>query len=906
MLRTALLLVPIFAFLSLSAQAAPIRVITAPNATPREQYAAQRLRSAVQGIAAPVPSAKILIAVESSPLLKSYALPQLWPGASESFLLRRVGNAWIVSGSDPSGVLYGSLELASRIAAAKGLPAELNFEDHPALKLRGVCIGMQKPTITYEGAEYDYPYTPKNFPFFYNKAEWIRYLNFLVNNRYNTLYLWNGHPFTSLLKLPKYPEAQELPTAQLNQNIAMFKWITHEADKRGIWVVQGFYNIHLSHTFARAHGLPYHLKHPTPLASQYTQYAIAQFIKNYPNVGLLVTLGEALSPKDGAEWLSQTIIPGVKEGLRELGSTTEPPLVVRAHATNIDQALAESLPLYHNIDVMEKWTGESLVGFNVRGSIRAEDVKLSEEAPVDIANIHILANLEPFRWGNPDYIRKCVLNFQKIGIKGLHLYPLRFWEWPYTADNTTPRLMQIDRDWIWFQAWGRYAWNPNRDPIAEHAYWVQQIGERYGSSIAGEKLLAAYESSGICAPELLPWIGITEGNRESFSLGLTMPQLIDPELYGPAKTLWTGDAPKGERLPEFVAREVAHQPHQGITPLSIAMQMEISSQAAVRAAEEAGQYVSKNRPEYLRLLNDTRSIHALMQFYNTKTQAAYLVLLYGYDHNLAHLQEAEQLLSQSVDDYRQLVALTNTTYLAAPSLDSAQRRIPFLGGPGLNTHWRDCLPKYEQELATFRSRLAWLEESAASQGRLTTLTQVPFTRNGSNGQTFTVASGASLYSDSDNAITQLAPELNGLKGIRIAFNRIHGNEVNLALGDNSRSTETSGVPVTVTLSQPARVLVGFFFSASEHHPPARPDGPGWTLESINAVTAKDSPSFSVWSRKLPAGTETINPGPGAYVVLGFISPDSHLSRRISFFPSPQTGRPDLDWLFVGPAVVPMS
>ena len=88
----------------------------------------------------------------------------------------------------------------------------------------------------------------------------------LAEKRYNTLYLWNGHPFTSLLKLPKYPEAQELPTAQLDHNIAIFRWLTAEADKRGIWVLQGFYNIHLSHAFARAHHLPYHLSAPNPLS----------------------------------------------------------------------------------------------------------------------------------------------------------------------------------------------------------------------------------------------------------------------------------------------------------------------------------------------------------------------------------------------------------------------------------------------------------------------------------------------------------------------------------------------------------------------------------------------------------------------------------------------------------------
>src|SRR5256885_9364144 len=116
----------------------------------------------------------------------------------------------------------------------------------------------------------------------------------------NTLYLWNGHPFTSLLKLPKYPEAQELSAAQLQQNIDMFRWLTAEADKRGIWIIQGFYNIHLSHPLAKAHGLPFHLTIPTQFASDYTRYCISEFIRNYPNVGLMMTLGEELKPHYGA------------------------------------------------------------------------------------------------------------------------------------------------------------------------------------------------------------------------------------------------------------------------------------------------------------------------------------------------------------------------------------------------------------------------------------------------------------------------------------------------------------------------------------------------------------------------------------------------------------------------------
>lgn len=48
---------------------------------------------------------------------------------------------------------------------------------------------MQKPEFIYEDAEYDYPWTHKNFPFFDDKAGWIRYLDMLADERINTLYL---------------------------------------------------------------------------------------------------------------------------------------------------------------------------------------------------------------------------------------------------------------------------------------------------------------------------------------------------------------------------------------------------------------------------------------------------------------------------------------------------------------------------------------------------------------------------------------------------------------------------------------------------------------------------------------------------------------------------------------------
>ena len=191
------------------------------------------------------------------------------------------------------------------------------------MTLRGACIGLQKPTLLPGRGPYEYPYTPANFPWFYDKALWIKYLDSLADNRLNTLYLWNGHPFASLVRLPDYPYAVEVDDSTFKKNEEMFRFLTAEADKRGIWVIQLFYNIIVSKPFAEKN----HLKtqdrnrHIIPLIADYTRKSIAAFVEKYPNVGLLLTLGEAMEGvgQDDIDWFTETIIPGVKDGLKALG-----------------------------------------------------------------------------------------------------------------------------------------------------------------------------------------------------------------------------------------------------------------------------------------------------------------------------------------------------------------------------------------------------------------------------------------------------------------------------------------------------------------------------------------------------------------------------------------------------------
>jgi hypothetical protein len=131
-----------------------VQVVTDSQASPRELYGASHLRTAVAPLTV---AGRIVAATRTSKAFAEFGeQPPFAAGSAEAFRVRRAGDTILVIGSDPSGVLYGSLELARRIHQEGRLPASLDFADRPAFILRGANIGMQKTEVTYDGAIYDY------------------------------------------------------------------------------------------------------------------------------------------------------------------------------------------------------------------------------------------------------------------------------------------------------------------------------------------------------------------------------------------------------------------------------------------------------------------------------------------------------------------------------------------------------------------------------------------------------------------------------------------------------------------------------------------------------------------------------------------------------------------------------
>ena len=811
----------------------------------------------------------------------------------EGFRIESNATTITVTGKDGNGLLYGCRELIDRMAAEGELSAPEHFEDAPEMVLRGTCIGVQKPYYLPGRTVYEYPYTRTTFPWFYDKELWVKYLDMLVENRMNSVYLWNGHPFASLVRLEDYPFAIEVTEEEFRENEEIFSFITNEASKRGIFVIQMFYNILVSKPFAEHYGMRTQDRNRpiTPLVSDYTRKSVAAFVEKYPNVGLLVCLGEAMATyEDDVEWFTKTILPGVKDGLKALGRTDEPPVLLRAHDTNCRMVMDAALPIYKNLYTMHKYNGESLTTYTPGGPWGDIHKDLSSLGSTHISNVHVLANLEPFRWASPDFTQKTVQAMHDVhGANALHLYPqASYWDWPYAADKVADgsRIEQLDRDWAWYRAWGRYAWNCRRDRDAEKEYWDETFAEYFGTNqVGGAAIRTAYEETGEIAPKFLRRFGITEGNRQTLLLGMFMSQLVNPYKYTIYPGFYESCGPAGEKLIEYIEREWKQQPHveNGEMPLTLIEECVAHGDAAVAAIDKVRG--KRNKEELARVKNDMHCYREFAYAFRWKVLAAAEVLRYQWSKEVSHLDAAVPLLEKSLEHYRRLVELTRDTYHYANSMQTAQRRIPISGGDAKNKTWEEMLPHYEAELAALKANIELLKnEGKGGEIELVQTTDAVVNLKGSFRRA-KLTMGASLFSNRPELqIDGLAPELEGLTAF--VFD-----------GERKREEATT---FEFTCEKPVKLLVGYFKGDNKrfaHAPKLEIDATANDYNQAeplltNAVSVKGWALANVHPYSFEAGTHSVTLPRGYLLVLGFTDAELKV-RNVGLAGSDE----ECDWLF---------
>jgi len=595
---------------------------------------------------------------------------------AEGFALLTTANKIEVRGFDAAGVLYGCLEAADLIRRAGEMQADWNASDAPAMGLRGPCLLMMKL------GSYNYAVTPDEFPFFYDREQWITWLDFMASQRFNFLALWNGHPFAYFVKFAQFQEAQSGISAELiERNREMLHWLTEEATRRNIRLLFEFYNIHTSVYFQKAHDLPDENRTPTPLLRDYSAYAVETFAREFPEIGYYITPGEALELEHTDSWVNDVLIPAMKRG------GTRSPIWLRSWGIDLPHAkrVAEANP---DVWMERKFNVEMIAGIQ-QDPVNRDWAALTGRF---VVNIHMAANLEPFRWCPPDYIRRCVLSSLDGGARGLHLYPRKAWRWPVGSEPGEP-LYQWERDRFWYVAWARYAWNANRDPETDRAWWERELTQHFGDTTAARALLEAQDAGADVLPGLQRLIWIGDSNHSIVASGIRLSQLEHAEGI-PFLPL----ADVAQRIPDYLAalRAGTNPPHP--TPTEFIDAIVGAANRAAGLAKDAAARARRHHVEAEAWARDAEAVRLLARFYQEKMQAAVLRARAAAPESAVAGNAFLEPLAQSLATFRKLAELLAPAYDSISDVPAWHpvrlKKVPF--------HWSDLVPLFERELELSR------------------------------------------------------------------------------------------------------------------------------------------------------------------------------------------------------------
>ncbi len=196
------------------------------------------------------------------------------------------------------------------------------------------------------------------------------------------------------------------------------------------------------------------------------------------------------------------------------------------------------------------------------------------------------------------------------------------------------------------------------------------------------------------------------------------------------------------------------------------------------------------------------------------------------------------------------------------------------------------LPVFEKELHTFERKIDSLKaQTGAGQKQVRTFK--PAEVQLKNQAYFPVKAGENIYSDTTSTIVALAPELQNLRGLKMA----------------KKQQQTERTTLTFHTNKPVKLLVGFFtekntalyLRAPELETDASANDYGQAeIKITNGVQIEGYPPVQVHSFSFDAGDHTLHLGRGQCVLLGFVDG----SQEIPVFDGGLAGsQKNIDWLF---------
>ncbi|MGZ5134067.1 MAG: glycoside hydrolase family 20 zincin-like fold domain-containing protein [Flavitalea sp.] len=489
-----------------SAFSQPVKIVY-DKASPQSKYAADMLEKALISKGYRLNNTKADIVITLSMNAKQLG--------EEAYAIRADNKRLTVTGGDKRGMIYGSLSLAEEVRNGSRLENIKSRSEKPNYSFRAIKFDLPWDTYRHSDALDLHYETCKELNY------WNAFLDMMVENRLNTLSLWNLHPYTFMIKPKNFPEASPFTDAQMKEWKNLFTGIFQMAKERAIDTYIIPFNIFVSPEFSKAHNVNMNnLQHDffvkgdtSELVKRYTRECVTQMLQEYPEItGMGLTLGEGMggmTPQEREEWMAQTIIEGMRMANRKLklihripfSSTTNSLGVTSVETERLTRKVIEEQgqfdflqpPVFadlkynwshaHSTPKLVKVHGGKLYdtyfkpepkNYKITWTARNEDFFCLRWGVLDFIRAHIETN-------NQSYVGGYMIGSETyIPAKDYFTKPGIAISWKYA----------FERQWLFYKLWGRLLYNPATPDGVFHAEFIR----RYGND--GRNLLNAFSLAG--------------------------------------------------------------------------------------------------------------------------------------------------------------------------------------------------------------------------------------------------------------------------------------------------------------------------------------------------------------------------------------------------------------------------
>lgn len=500
-------LIVALALASTCAGAAPAAfTILTSVSSPQGDYASRRLRETLE-------TPGILPEGGSAAVFELRIDPD---AGAEAFSIRRKGRTFRVVGGDARGLIYGALALREQLLDGVGLDAVADSAAKPALPFRGIKFNTPWDSYRPSSAIDQHYDTVRDLKF------WERFLDMMVENRFNALSLWSLHPFTYMIRPKNFPEASRWTPAQFAEWQHLYHEIFRMAKERGLDTYVVFWSIFVSEEFAKAHGITtknfyphYYVDGDTSDATKrYLRESVTQMLEEYPDLdGIGVSHGEGMggmTPLQRQQFVDEVFIAGALAAKRSRpvklihrvpfssGLTSGPG--VSADVEKITRDAMEKLgdqfegPIW--VEMKFNWSH----GHSTPQLVKVHGGKLGttyfDPLPSNYRIVWQVRNEDFFalRWGVPGFIREHIA--QNAADDGRHDYVGGYFIGSETyipaLDYFTAAKQRVnwkyafERQWLFYELWGRLLY----DPATPDSVFEADFVRRYGAP--AQPLLEAY------------------------------------------------------------------------------------------------------------------------------------------------------------------------------------------------------------------------------------------------------------------------------------------------------------------------------------------------------------------------------------------------------------------------------